>query len=149
VNRDIVFRIIKSLIITLAVSTTIAYFLTNFNFNFFSTFSIAVIVQFLIFYFYGEYVKNNNYKFLLKVEKEIAIQRNKQTATVLCPCDRRVESIIPINVEGPNSYICPGCEKQISVFVETKTALSTEPVVNNPLDAPLLIDQIEKMAKQK
>lgn len=74
--------------------------------------------------------------------------QSSQSTTVTCPCDRNLQTTIPININGENSYTCQGCEKLIKVSIETKTALATTPVVSSPLDSPLFLDHVEKLLKK-
>jgi hypothetical protein len=125
--NDIAFKIIKSITITLAVSTTFSLFLFSIGYNFLYSFLFFTLLQFIGFYFYGEYVKRKTSRLLLDLEIKQTEIKSKQQATVVCPCDRNVETTIPININGDNTYKCPGCMKNISVYITTKTALTTTP----------------------
>ena len=85
------------------------------------------------FYFYGEHVKRKNAEIQAQLELEAAIQLKKITADVVCPCDKKVETTIPIDMNGDNSYICSQCDKKIKVIVTTKTFLKTDPISQDPL----------------
>lgn len=85
------------------------------------------------FYFYGEHVKRKNAEIQAQLELESAIQLKKITADVVCPCDKKVETTIPIDMNGDNSYICSQCDKKIKVIVTTKTFLKTDPISQDPL----------------
>ena len=140
-------QLIKSLSITFTVAAAIGYFLTTLGISFLPTFFLAVIVQFLFFYFYGEIVKRRNAILQVETEINIAKELSKQQVTVTCPCDRNIQTTIPIDISQSNSYVCQGCNKDISVFIETKTALSTKPVLNNPLDTPIVLEELQKVLK--
>jgi transposase-like protein len=105
------------------------------------------VCQFIIFYFYGEYVRRKNNKIRLEAELKLEEEKSRQYANVVCPCDRQILSTIPLSLNMENRYSCPGCKKDISVFVETKTALTTVPLLNNPLDAPLIAEEVNKLLK--
>jgi len=83
---------------------------------------------------YGFRLKEMN----LELEKEF----NKRGMKMTCPCDEKQKCFVPINLEEGNSYDCPKCEKRVSVYVKVGTALSTEPVVVQSLDAlPLNLNE--------
>lgn len=126
-DKQILIALSKSLLITLAVAGTIAFFLSSIGLLFLPTFLFCILLQFLGFYFYGEYIKRKNNRVRITAELKLAEEMSKQQATVVCPCDRGVETTIPIKIAGENKYTCPGCTKEIKVFVSTKTALTTIP----------------------
>lgn len=146
-DKTLWFNLTRSVTITLLVAIIFSYFLTYMGLPFLPTCLALIILQFIVFYFIGEYVNNRKIKLLISADTEITKERLKQFTSVVCPCDRKIETDIPIKISEPNSYRCPGCDKQISVFVETKTALSTEPLFVNPLDTPLITEEVEKMIK--
>lgn len=142
--NPVLLTLIKSISITVLVAVTVSYFLASFSVPFLNTFVFCIITQFLFFYFYGEYVKNKQNKFLLAMELKEIEEQNKQSTTVTCPCDRNIQTTIPIDVNGVNDYVCPGCSKNISVFLTTKTALATTPVTVNPLESPIFLNSLEE-----
>lgn len=145
--NPVLLTLIKSISITILVAITVSYFLASFSIPFLNTFVFCIIIQFLFFYFYGEYVKNKKNKFLLAMELKEIEERNKQSTTVTCPCDRNIKTTIPIDVNSVNDYVCPGCNKNISVFVTTRTALATTPMSVNPLESPVFLESIEEKLK--
>ena len=126
-------KILYSFIVTLSISILGALFLLNFGFNFWVTSIFFFILQMIGFYFYGEHVKRKNAEIQAQLELEAAIQLKKITADVVCPCDKKVETTIPIDMNGDNSYICSQCDKKIKVIVTTKTFLKTDPISQDPL----------------
>jgi transposase-like protein len=148
VSKDLLLRLIKSLAITVAVSSVFGIFFSYFNVPFLTSFIFFLVLQFVCFYFYGDFIKRRNSKLKLEAELKLGEEMSKQLKTVICPCDKNIETTIPISINGPNGYICQGCNKNITVFIETKTALSTIPVTVNPLDSPLIVEEVEKLLKQ-
>lgn len=126
-DKQLLMTLGKSLLITFAVAGIIAFFLNSLGLYFIPTFLFFILLQFLGFYFYGEHVKRKNDKTRITAQLKITEELSKQQATVTCPCDRNVETTIPIKITGENKYVCPGCTKEIKVFVSTKTALVTTP----------------------
>jgi hypothetical protein len=139
VIKDIIFKILKSIFITLAVAIAISYFLSSFNIPFLNTFLFTVGLQFLFFYFYGGYVIRKGNKLRIQAELKFLEETARQKTAVTCPCDKRVEAIIPIDLSRDiNKYVCMGCNKNISVFSEFKTALATDPIDLNSADLEIV-----------
>lgn len=148
VARNIIVQLVKSISLTLLVAGIFSFFIISITgLNFLPIFFFLVLLQFLFFYFYGEYIKNKNNKLQVEAEIKIAEKLSQQETTVMCPCDQNVPATIPININGPNSYICKGCNKEITVFIEAKTALATKPVTTNPLTEPYFLDDVKKYIK--
>ena len=73
---------------------------------------------------------------------------SKVTTQVICPCDRGIVAEIPISLHKKNEYTCTGCNKKISVIIEPKTALATEPMNDTLLDNKEFIVELEKKVKE-
>jgi len=74
----------------------------------------------------------------LELEKEY----NKRGMELTCPCTEKHTCFVPIDLNEGNVYACPKCEKNVSVYVKVGTALNTEPVVVQSLDAlPLNLNE--------
>lgn len=146
-NNTIVGKIIFSFAITLLVSVLGGLFLLNFGFNFWVSTIFFFLLQFVGFYFYGEHVKRKNATFQAQLEMQIATELKKITADVVCPCDKKVQTTIPIEMNIDNSYICSQCSKRIGVIVETKTVLKTDPISKDPLLNPAILTTFEEALK--
>jgi len=126
-NNKLFFTIGKSFLITVIVAATLSFLVNSFGVAFLPSFLFFLLFQYVGFYFYGEHLKRKADKLKIDTELKLLQEQSKQKATVICPCDRGIETTIPINVNGENKYKCPGCIKDITVFVTTKTALATTP----------------------
>jgi hypothetical protein len=115
-NNTLLLIIGKSLIITLVVSTIFGIIASSFGFSFLPSFSLFTLLQFIGFYFYGEHIKRKNNKIKLEAELKIFEEQSKQITIVTCPCDRNIETTIPININGENKYKCPGLYKGYNCF---------------------------------
>jgi transposase-like protein len=124
-------------------------FLLNFSFNFFYSFLFFTLAQFIGFYFYGEYIKFINSKLAIEAEIKAMEEISKISTDVICPCDKRIVTTIPLNLKEKNEYICQGCTKKVSVFIETKTAIATEPMDETLLDDVKFIEEIKEIVKQQ
>ena len=71
----------------------------------------------------------------------------KITVDVTCPCDKKVQTTIPIEMNSDNSYICGQCDKRIRVLLETKTVLKTDPILVDPLKDPDLLHTVQEALK--
>ena len=124
-------RLLQSLAITLSVSAVLAWPFTFLNINFFSALGFFTVLQFVGFFFYNEHVRR---KLALEEEKLVIMREaelSKQGMEVICPCDRQIKAFIPIVLNARNEYTCPGCNKEINVAVNLKTALITTPILED------------------
>lgn len=125
-------RLLVSLAITFSVAAICAWPLTYLGIGFLSSWLFFSAIQFIGFYFYSEHVRRKmalqEQAFILAQEAELS----KQGAEVTCPCDQGIKCFVPISLNERNEYNCPGCKKDINVFVDLKTALVTTPVLEPP-----------------
>lgn len=124
-------RLAQSLSITFAVSTVAAWPFIYLGVSFVSGFVFFTILQLVGFYFYSEHVKR---RMMIEEQQLIAMREaelSKQGAEVVCPCDRNMRAFVPIMLNGRNEYTCPGCDKEINVAVNLKTALITTPILED------------------
>lgn len=126
-------KIAFSFAITALISILGGLFFLNFGFNFWLSTLFFFLLQIVGFYFYGEYVKRKNAFIQAELELQAAMALKKITADVVCPCDKKVQTTIPIDMSGDNSYLCSQCNKKIGVLLETKTVLKTEHITKDPL----------------
>lgn len=123
-------RATYSFLLTSLVSALLAWPLTFFGVWFLSGFGFFTVLQFVGFYFYRDYVSR---KIAIEEQKLVVAREaefSKQGADVMCPCDRQVKCFVPVILNQRNEYKCPGCNKDISISVNLKTALITTPVVD-------------------
>jgi len=145
VNKDILYKLAKGLGITIVVSSIVSISLGIFFSNYIAWFLLATLLQFLVFYIVGEVVKRNNSKKMAEyILRQSEIQA-QQSATVVCPCDKRINTTLPIRLNTDNTYECAGCKKDIVVNIELKTALITTPISVNPIDTPLLEEHVKQL----
>jgi hypothetical protein len=142
-------KILTSLSITVGVSVVCSLFLLNFGFNFFYSILFFILLQIIGFYFYGEYVRQKNNKLAVLAEIKAMETLAQVTVDVLCPCDKQVPTTLPLSLRKKNEYICSGCNKKVSVILEPKTALTTEPMNSTLLDDVQFINKIEKLTEIK
>lgn len=141
-------KLLYSFIITCLVSVVFSLFLLNFGFNFIYSSIFFILLQYLLFFFYGEYIRLRDNKLAILAEIKAMEEISKITTKVVCPCDRALVKELPISLHKKNEYICDGCNKKISVILEQKTALATEPMNDTLLDDKTFIREVEEKIKK-
>lgn len=124
-------NVLKSILLVAGVAAVAAWPFTYLGVGLISGFLFFSVLQFVGFYFYREHQQR---KIAIEEQKLILIreeQLNKQGAEVTCPCDRNIKCFVPIVLNDRNEYTCPGCNKDINVMVNLKTALITTPVLES------------------
>jgi hypothetical protein len=126
--------LLKSIGTLFAISTCIALAFTNNTFDFLKYFSVSSILQIILYQVYIKVFKAYydflNYK---KIE-----QYTQQGVEITCPCYREKKALIPIKLNQVNDYKCLDCNKNVSVNVDVKTFLATEPLDGEATDLALL-----------
>lgn len=119
--------ILRSLLITSAVSCIVAYFLTTFEVPFWKSFLLATITQVIVWNVFT-YVHTRRVQIrLAEIETEALAEAAKQSSTATCAyCN--TDNIIPIRFDVPNNFECNNCNKENSVYVAIETAQLTAPV---------------------
>jgi DNA-directed RNA polymerase subunit RPC12/RpoP len=145
--NNVLKKILYSFGLTILVSVLGGLFCMNFGFNFWITSSFLFLLQVVGFYFYGEYVKRNNAHIEAQLELEAIAELRRITADVVCPCDKKVQTTIPLDMSTDNSYICAQCSKKVGVIVDIKTVLKTEPMQEDPLKNPQILKNVEEVLK--
>lgn len=140
-------KLIYSFTITFVISFLSGLFFLNFGFNLWITTLFFFILQVVGFYFYGEHVKRKNAFNEAQLELAAFAELKRITADVVCPCDKKVESTIPIDMSTENAYTCSQCQKRIGVILDVKTVLKTDPLPEDPLKNPLLLHNVEVALK--
>ena len=147
IEKNLFKKIAYSLILTSIVAILGGLFFLNFHFNFWATSSFLFILQFIVFYFYGESVRRKNAFIQAKLELEAAAELKKISADVVCPCDKKIQSTIPIEMNTDNSYICGACTKRIGISLNVKTFLKTDPIDSDPLSSIEIVQKVEEALK--
>jgi hypothetical protein len=147
--KSIIWKICKSLFLTISISILFGLFFFNVGYNFYISSIFFFIIQIIGFYFYGDYIKRKTAFQEAELQLKMNAELKKISADVTCPCDKKVQMTIPINMNEDNFYTCSQCNKKVTVLVETKTALRTDPIdVNGDILAhPVIIKEVEERIK--
>jgi hypothetical protein len=76
-----------------------------------------------------------------KLENERIKEFSLQGLEVTCPCTLKKREFVPIILNTNNAYKCDHCQKNVSVYISSETALVTETIasVTVPAPVPLII----------
>lgn len=130
-------RLFTSLIALSSTSLLIAFFLTSFGVKLWAGFIIAVFSQIVI---YNVYITLLNSYIVLKnkqLENERIKEFSYQGLEVSCPCSKKHRDFVPIRLNEVNMYRCGECDKSVSVYINTETALQTEPIISTDTSTAL------------
>lgn len=116
-----VFYIIKSIIITVAISTVVALVFLS---QFWEVFAITTALQIIIFYIINT-IRDVS---IQKLENQRIAEYSKQGLLLKCPCFKQNQEFVPIVLNENNSYNCELCNKPVVVSVEATTLAATVPV---------------------
>jgi hypothetical protein len=137
--------LLKSIGTLVAISTCIALLFCNNKLDFLKYFASATLIQVILYQIYLKILKGY-YDFLNYKKLE---QYNQQGVEITCPCYREKKALIPIKLNQVNDYKCLDCNKNVSVNVDVKTFLATEPLDGEATDLALLkaVETIKKFDK--
>lgn len=123
----------------ITISILFGFIFNKFNLNFLLGIAFGVSIQFI-----GTYIFNSVLNAIValknkKLENERIKEFTMQGLEVECPCSKKVKAFIPIRLNTANKYKCAECQKTISVFFNSSTALTTEPIEDTDTLNPKII----------
>lgn len=116
--------IVRSLLVLITLSSCVAFAFSADAWGFARVFAVASIVQIVLYNIYRQIVV----LFMEKITNDRISEYTKQGVEVTCPCSRAIKNLIPIQLNTDNSYKCLDCARNVTVNVEVKTFLETQPV---------------------
>jgi hypothetical protein len=125
--------------LTALVITAILFglLLRHFGVSLFIGVPLGIIVQFGAYYAFitalSVYIELKN----KKLENERIKEFSLQGLEVTCPCSLKKTEFVPIVLNTNNNYKCDYCQKNVSVYIATETALVTETIATVTLPAPV------------
>jgi len=130
-------RLLTQLTVLVVTAILFGFILKHFGINLLAGVLFGVIIQFGIYYAFtttlNVYIELRN----KKLENERIKEFSLQGLEVTCPCTLKKTEFIPIVLNTNNSYKCDHCQKNISVYISTETALMTETIASVTLPAPV------------
>ena len=123
-------ELIRPLAILIVVSSSIAFFLLQFNINFWATFLAATVGQFAVWEIVRYIIKVKTATKAAEMEIQILEELGKQTINVPCAACRKV-NLVPIRLDINNSFDCIECGKENAVYIEVESAQVTTPLGEN------------------
>jgi|TARA_Y100000310_G_C20009181_1_gene502113 hypothetical protein len=120
-------QVLRSIGITALISTSVAYFLTNFNISFWSSFLILTVIQIAGWNVF-QYIQHRKFsEAQSKQEREIIADLTKQSAVIPCAsCGKG--NLVPIRFDTNNRFECEHCDKINAVYIDVESVISTNPV---------------------
>lgn len=116
-------NILKSILLTISVSTIFAFFIDPF----WKTFTITTVIQFVVFYFfntaYQGYIIQKAIKLNTQFEKEKAVN----LVTLACPSCNHNQTI-EMNLTSFKIYKCEKCDVEIKAEPNVKNYITTDPI---------------------
>lgn len=114
-------KILTSIGLTLLVGSLFGLF-----FKSLIVFAIAVILQFLFFYFFNTVYENLLVQRVVTANIELENSKLKNTLEVACPCGGKQEVLLSFTED--TIYRCKECKNEVRVSVNIGTALVTSPI---------------------
>lgn len=113
---------IKPILILSTISIALSLVFSN---------DILTFVKYFIFFDILQVILYNIYKNIIellavKLQNEKIKELSKQGMELKCPCFLEKRMFLPLSLDGPNSFSCLECKKNIIVDITAKTFLQTE-----------------------
>lgn len=121
-------NILRSVGLTLAISTIVSFALLIANVCFWTSFIVATISQFIIFFIVGSVLEFINEIKLKEINAIRLTEYSKQSLEIECPCFKKHKQVIPVSLSSPNSYKCNECNKTNNVYLTAESVHVTEPI---------------------
>jgi len=130
---------IFQLVSFVTISILFGVIFKKFELNFFLGTSVGIAIQFVFTYIFNSILNTITALKNKKLENERIKEFTMQGMEVECPCSRKIKAFIPIRLNTSNKYKCGECQKTISVFLNSTTALTTEPIEDTNTINPRII----------
>lgn len=125
--------IIKSIAILCFISTIIATSCFYLGLKFIPSFTLATIIQFVVWTLFKYWVDSNSQIQLETLINERIKEFRTQSLDCKCPDENcNFVDTVPIVINDVNYYTCTKCKKEIKVYIGCKTFLITTPLDGDP-----------------
>jgi hypothetical protein len=126
-------EIIESIAKLLSISTVIAICCYYLGYKFIPCFVLATVLQFISWSFYQYWIDSRTQIQLEELVNERVKEFRYQSLDCTCPDENcNFVASVPIMLNGPNTYECPKCKKEVKVYIGNKTFLTTTPIDPDP-----------------
>jgi len=126
-------EIIESIAKLLSISTVIAICCYYLGYQFIPCFVLATVLQFISWSFYQYWIDSRTQIQLEELVNERVKEFRYQSLDCTCPDENcNFVASVPIMLNGPNTYECPKCKKEVKVYIGNKTFLTTTPIDPDP-----------------
>ncbi len=122
-------NLIRSASITIAVSLALSGVFLLANLNFWVTFFVSLLGQFIVFFIVGSVLEFINELKAKELNALRIAEFSKQGMEVECPCYKKVKEFVPITLNAKNMYKCSDCKKNVSVYITTETVYVSDATV--------------------
>ena len=116
-------KILTSICLTLLVGSLFGLF-----FKSLIIFAIAVILQFLFFYFFNTVYENFLVQKVVTANIELENSKLKNTVKVLCPCAENHPQEVLLSFNEDTIFKCSKCNKDVRATTNIGTSLVTSPI---------------------
>ena len=120
-------QILRSVSLIALVSGAFAFFLSNFNIIFWSSFLVITVIQIAGWNIF-QYIRQRKIEEdQAQVERQIIKDLTKQAAPISCASWGK-ETLVPIRFDINNKFDCEHCDASNAVYIEIESAITTQPV---------------------
>ena len=127
-NKNIFYSILIFLIVSLGIGVS----LNLLGLPFLPSFIFAIFVQ----YFVGDIIVRvfaaRDLRATREAEQKIVETMSQQYVNVKCPCDKKTEQLVMLNLNEENLYKCNDCQKDLKAMVGWKSFQTTTPLTEDP-----------------
>ena len=119
--------IAKSLGITFVVSASIAFFLTNWNINFWTTFLLGTVIQITVWNLYDRAMQVKIALRTKEIDEEILKDFAMQSVPIKC-CYCETVNLAPIRLDDNNQFSCDQCNKNNAIYIDIEAGKITNSI---------------------
>lgn len=126
--------VLKPILLLSVISTSVSLLFSNNILSFSKIFIATSLAQILLYNLYVSIMQ----LFAEKIKNERMKEYSKQGMEITCPCYLEKKMLIPIDLNGDNTFKCFECQKNVSVNVTAKAFMQTEMVDLDKADSAFL-----------
>jgi hypothetical protein len=120
-------RVVRSILILLAVGSSFGLFLYQFGVNFWVTFTLVIVLQFAIWEFVRYILEARATMKAAEMEVQVLEELGKQTINIPCAACSKI-NMVPIRLDINNKFDCIECSKENGVYIDVESVQVTTPL---------------------